>query len=376
MDNLKSILFVLPTNIIGGAETKTFSLLRSLNSFNRVLITQSPVRTFYSELGIEIYTFEDFGCMHPHIFSPGNIFSYAKAIKKVSDIERPDIILGIMHTGTLFVTVSHDLFFSRASTVVTIEGNISAYFKNISRPPTLKERLLLKYSFKRAKGIVVPSKGVKEDLINNYGASESKVITIYNGIDIENIKKASKEEITYKKDCPWIVTACRLNFQKDFVTLLKAFRIVRDKIKAKLFIIGDGELKDDIFKLSSELGLDEDIIMPGFQKNPFTYISKADVFVLSSFFEGFGNVIVEAMSLGIPVVSTDCPSGPGEIIQHGINGLLVPVKDHNSMAEAVIKLMSDKNTRDEIVMNGNRRVKDFSLGNMTESFRELLLKFC
>ncbi|MEF9476206.1 MAG: glycosyltransferase [Candidatus Mariimomonas ferrooxydans] len=362
--NKTKVLFVLPGTTIGGAEIKTFNLLSSLNSFNRVLITQSPIRTFYSELELDIYTFEDFGCMHPNIFSPGNIFSYARAIKKVFDLEKPNIILGIMHSGTLFVTVSQNLFFLRALPIVTIEGNISAYFKNINRPPTLKERLLLKYSFKRAKGIIVPSEGVKKDLVNHYCASEKKIITIYNGIDIENIKKASEEEITYKKDCPWIVTACRLNFQKDFDTLLKAFRIVRDKIKAKLFIIGDGELKDDIFKLSSELGLDKDIIMPGFQKNPFTYISKADVFVLSSFFEGFGNVIVEAMSLGIPVVSTDCPSGPGEIIRDKENGFLVPVRDFHEMASRFFLIFNDNGLKKNISREAQKRSQDFSINSM------------
>ena len=133
MDKPK-LLFVLPGSVIGGAETKAFNLLRSLNSFDRVLVTQSPVRDFFSGLGIKIYTFEEFGCSQPHILSLNNILTYAKAIKKISGLEKPNIILGMMHSGTLFVTVAHDIFFLKTIPVVTIEGNISAYFKNINRP--------------------------------------------------------------------------------------------------------------------------------------------------------------------------------------------------------------------------------------------------
>ena len=381
MDNLKSIslrnkpkvLFILPASEIGGAETKTFNLLHSLQSFDRVLVTHSSIQNYYSKLDIKIYTFESFNCIHPHILSPNNILTYAKSVKKISDYEKPDIILGIMHFGALFVIAAHDIFFLKAYPVITIEGNISAYFKSINRPPSLKEKLLIKYCLKRAKRIIVPSEGVKRDLVNNYGAREKKVKIIYNGIDIEKVKESSHDEIPFKKDCPWIVTACRLNFEKDFSTLLRAFRIVRDKINSKLIIIGDGELKEDIQKLSVELNVDKDVVMTGFQENPFAYILKGDVFVLSSFHEGFGNVIVESMALGIPVISSNCPSGPREIITDGENGFLVPVGDFKEMAEKCLFVLKNNDIKKNISQNGQKRAENFSLHAMRDGFEHYMM---
>jgi len=381
MDNLKSIpirnklkiLFILPASEIGGAETKTFNLLHSLQSFDRVLVTHSSIQNYYSKLDIKKYTFESFNCMFPHILSPNNILTYAKSIKKISDYEKPDVMLGIMHFGGLFVIAAHDIFFLKAHPVITIEGNFSAYFESINRPPSLKEKLLIRYCFTRTKGIIVPSEGVKRDLVSNYWASEKKVKTIYNGIDIEKVKELSQEGIPLKKNCPWIITACRLNAQKDFSTLLKAFRIVRDTIRSKLIIIGDGELKEDIKKLSVELNIDQDVIMTGFHENPFAYISKGDVFVLSSFYEGFGNVIVEAMALGIPVISTDCPSGPGEIITDSQNGFLVPIGDFKGMAEKCLMLLNDHDLRKIILQKGQQRAENFSLHAMRDGFEHYMM---
>lgn len=365
---MPKVLFVLPSNVIGGAETKTFNLIHSLDGFDKVLVTHHPISGFFSELKTKTYNLEGFNCSNPYSLSPENVFAYANAIKKISSIENPDIVLGIMHYGALFVTVSKTLSFLKYNPVITIEGNISAYFKTINRPPTLKERLLLKYCFKKAKGTIVPSEGVREDIISKYGANREKTFTIYNGIDIEKIKENAKAEIPHNKDCPWIVTACRLNSQKDFSTLLNAFSIIRKTLHAKLFIVGEGELRNDIIRLASELKINNDVILTGFLKNPFPYIAKADVFVLSSFFEGFGNVLVEAMALGIPVVSSDCPSGPSEIIENGVNGFLVPVEGVKEMACKCMEILNNFEIKRRFSDNGITRAEDFSIYTMGKKF--------
>ena len=122
------------------------------------------------------------------------------------------------------------------------------------------------------------------------------------------------------------------------------------------------------------MSLDEDILLIGFQKNPFKYISKAEVFVLSSFVEGFGNVIIEAMALGIPVISTDCPSGPGEIIDHGVNGFLVPVGDYRSIAEYILEILHNGGLRDRISQAGLKRAEDFSARKMAQNYEKHFLE--
>jgi len=370
---IPKVIIVLPADVIGGAETKTYNLIYSLKGFDKVLVTHSPISGFFSELKIKRYILEDYNCSNPHSLSPENVFAYANAIKKISSIENPDIVLGIMHHGALFVTASKTISFLKYRPVITIEGNISAYFNSIKRQATFKERLLLKYCFKKAAGTIVPSEGVREDIINKYGASRKKTLTIYNGIDIEKIRESAKAEILHKKDCPWIVTACRLNSQKDFSTLIEAFSIIRKTLNAKLFIVGEGELRNDIIRLASELKINNDVIITGFLRNPFPYIAKADVFVLSSFFEGFGNVLVEAMALGIPVVSTDCPSGPSEIINDGVNGFLVPVKGVKEIAYKCMEILTNAEIRRHISNNGMTRAEDFSIHTMGKKFGEYFM---
>lgn len=366
------VLFILPSSVIGGAETKTFNLLHALKSFECILVTHADIADYYAVPSIRTYAFESFHSCKPYDFSPGNILSYAKAIKKIAERERPHCMLGIMHTGTVFSTVARDAFFVRIPSLVTIEGNISAYFATEGRNPTLKEKILLGYCLKRSCGIIVPSEGVKLDLISAFRVKPGKIRTIHNGIDIDSVRESSKQGVSYGKDCPWIVTACRLNNQKDFVTLLKAFRRVRDATEAKLLVVGGGELEEDIIRLSAELKVGDDVIMLGFQKNPFPYIAQADVFVLSSFYEGFGNVIVEAMALGVPVISTDCPSGPGEIIRDRENGFLVPVGDYSRMAEACIALLTDHTLNEKVSNEGQRRVQDFTVSTMAKGFEDYI----
>ena len=122
------------------------------------------------------------------------------------------------------------------------------------------------------------------------------------------------------------------------------------------------------------MSLNEDVLLLGFQNNPFQYISKSEVFVLSSFFEGFGNVIVEAMALGVPVISTDCPSGPEEIIEHGINGFLVPVGDYNRMAEYILNILNDNELWNKISLAGLKRAEDFSALKMAKNYEKLFLE--
>lgn len=371
MTKLPKVLVVLPADVIGGAETKTYNLISSIRGFDKVLATQSAISATFSGLGVKIYAFDDFGCTSPYLLTPGNILAYAKAIKKISLIEKPAVILGIMHNAALFVTISKDLFFTASQAVVTIEGNISAYFTLMKRKPTFQETIMLLYCFKRAKNIVVPSEGVKNDIIANW-AKTNKITTIYNGI--EKIKKLAKEDIPHKKDCPWVVTACRLNEQKDFSTLLRAFKIVKNESKAKLLIIGEGELRNHILNLIDGMELNDDVILTGFLQNPFPYIAKADVFVLSSFFEGFGNVLVEAMALGIPTVSTDCPSGPSEIINDGVNGFLVPVEGVREMADRCIRILKNEGLKKHLSDNGIKRAVDFSIYTMGKRFEDYFNK--
>jgi glycosyltransferase involved in cell wall biosynthesis len=168
-----------------------------------------------------------------------------------------------------------------------------------------------------------------------------------------------------------VVAFGRLISRKGFDDLLKAFRIVRDKMKSRLIIIGDGEEHNNLQNLSYSLSLEDDVTLTGYLDNPYEILSSADVFVLSSRWEGFGNVIIEAMACGVPVISTDCPYGPNEIITHGVNGLLVPVGDVQAMAEAIVTLLRDRALRTSLAEAGRKRAQDFSVDKMVAEYEKV-----
>jgi glycosyltransferase involved in cell wall biosynthesis len=375
MDSLKTILYVLPANAIGGAEVKFFHVIKHIQGARSILLTHLPVAGYFAALGITIYNFEDYGCFEPMPFSVLRTVKYAKAIAETCRQEAVDCVVGIMHTGSFYSSVARDFFRIRMPHIGTIEGNISAFFSREKRKPTILERLILWYLLRSPSLIFVPSEGVRDDLIRNFRADERKVKLIYNGIDINHVRSLADESPDSRTGYSGkiILTACRLNAQKDFVTLLRAFREVREQIESRLVIVGDGELRGEIVRYAREIGVEKDLVITGFQQNPYRLMKNADIFILSSFFEGFGNVIVEAMALGVPVVATDAPSGPAEIIQDQVNGLLVPVQDHGTMANAVIKLLLDKALREKIVANGMERAELFKVEYMAEKMGTLLV---
>lgn len=364
------LLIVLPSLEFGGIERTTINILRNLKKIQPAIILHENMEHYFLDIDCKVYRFEDFGDCTPTL-SPRSLYAYAKAVKKVSDRERSDIVMGFMQFAPIYATFARDFFFMKSKVVISYRGVVSEYLKII--PLNRWVRLLIHFSVRRASGIIVPSEGVKRDLIDHFGATEFNTRVIHNGIDLNFVRAAAKEAVTLKKDCHWVVTSARLDsIQKDFLTLLKAFRIVRNSIRAKLLIIGEGPQRERILSWIKEMSLDDDVLLLGFQENPFRYVVRADVFVLSSLVEGFGNVIVEAMALGIPVISTDCPSGPGEIINHGINGFLVPVGDYNRMAGYILEIINDGKLQNKISQAGLKRAEDFSALKMAKNYEDYL----
>jgi glycosyltransferase involved in cell wall biosynthesis len=128
-----------------------------------------------------------------------------------------------------------------------------------------------------------------------------------------------------------------------------------------LVLVGQGPLQDELTALARELGISDRVVFAGWQENPFAWMANADLFVLSSRFEGFGNVVIEAMACGLPVVSTDCPSGPSEILAGGDTGILVPVGNARALADAMCAVLEDGNLRAQLADKSRRRVPEFDI---------------
>ena len=229
---------------------------------------------------------------------------------------------------------------------------------------------LLKALFPVADGIVAVSQGVADDLIERNPNISSKVTTIYNPVVRPQIVEQSQtpaEHVWFSHGvAPVVLSVGRLATAKDHVTLLKAFALVLLRRRVRLVILGDGPERETLLELAERLQLSEHVYLPGFKVNPFTYMSKAGVFVLSSRYEGFPNVLVQAMACGTPVVSTDCRSGPREILEDGKWGPLVPVGDWRAMAQAILETLDNPIPSEQLISRASTYSADVSIDRYLE----------
>lgn len=220
---------------------------------------------------------------------------------------------------------------------------------------------LIRMSYPKADTVVPVSQGVKRDLIGFIRVDASKVYTIYNPIINSQLYELGQENISHPwfkpQQPPVILAVGRLSLEKDYPTLIRAFQRVRQQLLVRLLILGEGDERSNLEALVRELGLRADIELPGFMPNPYALMKKASCFVLASKFEGFGNVLVEALAMGCPVVSTDCPTGPFEILNGGEWGRLVPIGDHEAMAAAIMA-----------ILNGEGNLNSLALGAYLQRF--------
>lgn len=219
---------------------------------------------------------------------------------------------------------------------------------------------------------IVPSKGVGQDLVDSFNCRNEKIKIIPNPIDPNAINVLSGEEIKDGPPGKYILAAGRLTEQKGYTYLLRAYSLIRKDIDESLVILGEGEQKQGLQKLAEDLGIGQKVYFLGFQKNPYKFMRQASLFVLSSLWESFSLVIVEAMACGAPVIATDCPSGPGEIIENNVNGLLVPVADERALARTMLLALKDEGLRKKLAENGKKRAEAFGIKNILPQYEALL----
>jgi glycosyltransferase involved in cell wall biosynthesis len=201
---------------------------------------------------------------------------------------------------------------------------------------------------------------------------KERVATIHNPVFRSDITLLSSERLDHpwlvQRDIPVVVGAGKLKPQKDFKTLLRAFAIVRQQRPVKLIICGEGRERDSLMGLARELGIETDVDLIGSVRNLYAVLARASVFVLSSAWEGLPNVLIEALACGCPVVSTDCPSGPAEILDNGAFGRLVPVGDAIRMADAIRQTLEAPPTKEGMVA----RAKCFSFDDAMIRYEQVL----
>lgn len=223
--------------------------------------------------------------------------------------------------------------------------------------------------------IVVASEGVAGDIAAVAPGAAGRIICIYNaGIDASVVERAREpySHPFFETGEPVLVACGRLTGQKDYPTLLRAVARVRAARAVRLIVIGDGPLDRDLAVLTRELGLGDAVDFTGYVDNPYPCMGRASLFVLSSRSEGFGNVLVEALALARPVIATDCPHGPGEILDRGTYGRLVPPGDPEALAEAVLDLLGDPDEAARMAALGPTRAALFTADRAGAAYVSLL----
>jgi glycosyltransferase involved in cell wall biosynthesis len=273
--------------------------------------------------------------------------------------EQPRALLS--GTGNVVAIAAWKVARVRTRLLVTAAVHQSTHFRKEFRGmkrllPAWHDRIL-----RLADGTVAESEGIAADLIRNGVLPAKKIHVIYNPVVTPEIMVAAKETVQepwlQPEEPPVILAAGRLEEQKDYVTLIRAFACLREQRPARLIILGEGSQRSCLEAMVHKLHLEEDCRLPGFTINPFAYMARAAVFVLSSAWEGFGNVVAEALALGTPVVSTDCECGPREILKGGTYGRLVPVGDWRAMARAILETIDHPPPKEFLRQRG----EDFSL---------------
>jgi glycosyltransferase involved in cell wall biosynthesis len=281
---------------------------------------------------------------------------------------RPTVLLSSGHYVNEIALWSKAL--SGTSTkVIVSEHNVLSMNAKLS-PHERWSPLLAKLFYGWADNIVTVSHGVAQDLRQITYLSPSKVRVIYNPI----VTPRLSEEAQIAPNHPWfkpgeppvLLGIGRLEPQKDFSTLLRAFAKVRQSRSARLMILGKGREQKKLETLVQELNLENDVALVGFIENPYPYIAKASAFILSSAWEGLPTVLIEAMALGTPVISTNCESGPEEILAQGKYGALVPVGDSEAISNAILQVLAGHTVGVE-----NSWLEQFSLDYATQKYLEL-----
>lgn len=221
--------------------------------------------------------------------------------------------------------------------------------------------LAIRALYPRADLVIGVSDGVCQDLVDHFGVPQSKVLAIHNPIDLAHVRAQAAEdpgEPWLRDGRPVVLAAGKLQVAKGYPDLLAAHRRVLVETGARLLILGDGPLRASIEDYIADNGLADDVRLLRFRTNPYAYMARATVFAHAAHWEGFPNVLVEAMACGLPIVSTDCPSGPAEILTHG-SGRLVPVGDTNALASNLIELLRQPEVRASLSHAASARVEDF-----------------
>ena len=273
------------------------------------------------------------------------------------------LVISMMRGSSILIAIA-SIFLNKKFKTFFREANPYNFLEGHSKLKILMMFLIMKFTYSFTDLLIANSHQTLKSVKQFTKLKLKNSLVIYNPVIEDkfnhlNVKLANHKWIKDPK-IKVLLGAGRLHKQKDFSTLIKAFNLLqKEDLNLRLIIIGDGEEKEKLLSLLRKLGISDKVDLKGFVDNPFEYMKGCDLFCLSSIYEGFGNVIVESMSLATKVVVTNCPGGPLEIIEYGKHGGIAKVKDHKSLKQAIYKELNNPRDLESLL----EKSKEFSVSN-------------
>ena len=370
------ISVLLPNTAMGGAEKLHFNLIDDWikRDFDVELIVLFDLPSDTQEEAISLLTskckvrFLSLTKFRHSLFSLIRIFRSNDA----------DILLAPMWPLTCVSILAWLLSGSKSKLFISEHTNITASFANETKTSLLLIRLSMFCLYRFASGIIAVSKGVQYDLAQLARISPQEIKVIYNPV-IDGSRSTNREIIQEYKKYFWdpgypirILGVGTLKEQKNFSLLLKAFNNLSTNIRAQsqLVILGDGPLKENLLREIKHYDLEKQVFLKGNVLDTHPWYSSASLFVLSSSWEGFGNVLVEALECGTPIVSTNCKSGPSEILDNGRFGRLVPINDYKSLKNGIESSLGISHDSEILKV----RAEDFLISKISPQYKDCFTK--
>lgn len=285
---------------------------------------------------------------------------------------RPDVLLSTIDSANVAAITAVEISRLDTKVVVRISNMLSSKEKELDHPKHKLVHWAAKRAYPAADHIIGVSDGVTKDVISHMGIDSRKVTTIYNPVLDKSLISSKNEPVEhpwFNDSKPVILGVGELSEQKDFGTLIQAVARIEREPLPRLVILGEGSKREALTRLAKREGILDRVELLGFVENPFSYMAKSDVFVLSSKWEGCPNVLIEAIACGGPVVSTDCPSGPREILDGGAIGSLVPTGNDVEMAEEITDVLCSNSDSSQY----ESYAEHYKVENISEKYLEVLL---
>lgn len=361
------VLFVINSLAGGGAERVMATLLRASRErardfeFSVALLDDEPAA----------YALPDWLTVH-QLDSRGSLIQSFRQLNGLIGRYRPDVTLSFLTRANVAAIAAMRL--RGRPCIISERVNTKAHLATGKSAGLSLGLVRLLYPW--ASRIIAVSQGVADTLVDDFGVDSGNVSVVANPVDLSSISSKAAQPASIPVEGPYVAAMGRLVPNKNFALAIEAF--ARSSSEGKLVILGEGREREALEGLALKLGIDTRVLLPGFCDNPYAFLARARYMILSSNAEGFPNALVEALASGVPVIATDCPSGPYEVLEapehpksgcyvEGRGGLLVPPNDAEAMALA-IRALADGALRARLTIGGAKRVHDFGVPRAVDRY--------